>query len=340
MALDLVQLRKKYEKVRRSLPSHLPLTQETYCPRLWSEAFINDRAEVFVCCHMKPYSMGSLHEAPLRELWNGFAARQMRRLSLNKALLCYDRCRLLSEEEHAAQAGPDAGVRAPYEQLTRLKMLMGEFCNIACIMCDQNHDSRRELSVDLLKERVDFTNITDIELQGGEPMTIQSARDTYIWLTEELGKKVNFLTNGTVMPRGWPERLCRGSEWIYVSINGVEQSTFEHVNAGAKLDKIKRNVAKILDAREKIGSKLELVGHFTMVSDNVHEADRFPAFAKELGFDRVDYGFELATVPRWFQEHPEEKARMAKSFAEQLADPPVPINTKRLVMLGLVPPAA
>jgi MoaA/NifB/PqqE/SkfB family radical SAM enzyme len=340
MALNLTQLRRKFEKVRQGLPRHIPLTQSTFCPRLWTDAFINDRGDVYFCCHMQPHTLGNLHHASLEELWNNFKTRQMRRLALTRTLLCYDRCRLLDEQEFAARPGPDTQVQAPYSDLKRIKLLIGELCNIQCIMCDQDHRSKRQLPLELLQNNIDWTHLEDIELQGGEPMAMKNAKDLYVWLTEEKGKKVNFLTNGTLMPEDWAERICRGSNWLYFSINGVEPATFERVNDGAKFDRVRRTIARVLEAREKTGSKIELVGHFTMVEQNVAELDRFPALAKELGLDRVDFGYDMAAVPLWLEQHPDEKARLARSFAELLANPVIPMRTHRLVMLGILPPTA
>ena len=166
-------------------------------------------------------------------------------------------------------------------------------------------------------------------------MAMKSAKAAYIWLTEELGKKVNFLTNGTLMPDEWAERLCRGSTWLYFSVNGVERETYERINAGGRFELVKKNIQKVRETRDRLGSSLVLVGHFTMVPENMHEVNRFPQFGKEVGFDRVEFGYDLATVPRWLTEHPQEKQRLRQSFAETLARPPIEIRTSRLGLLGL-----
>ena len=80
---------------------------------------------------------------------------------------------------------------------------------------------------------------------------------------------------------------------------------------------------------------MELRAHFTMVPENIAEADRFPALAKEIGFDKVEYGYDLGSIPRWLEQNPSEKARLRSSFMEQLAAPEIHIDTKRLDMLGL-----
>ena len=334
MALNLERYRRQLEKTLQRVPRKL-LVEQTYCPRMWSEVFINDHGEVYFCCHTLPFRVGNVYDSTLEELWGGFRARQARRMSLTRTLYCYDRCTLLTAEEHAMLPGPDSSAVPAYSALTRLKILMGELCNLRCSMCDQDHRSKVHLPLELLKRRIDFTHITDIEFQGGEPMAMKSAKEAYVWLTEELGKKVNFLTNGMLMPGDWAERLCRGSSWLYFSINGVEAETYERVNVGGKLDRVLANLGKVREARERLGSKLELVGHFTMVPDNVGEVDRFPAFAKQHGLDRVEFGYDISAIPRWFDEHPEVRERLRQSFAAQLADPPLPIDTNRLARLGL-----
>jgi pyruvate-formate lyase-activating enzyme len=315
--------------------SNLLRGQSTFCPRLWSEAFIDDKANVFFCCHSQPYAIGNLQDAPLSELWHGLAAKQARQMSLHRGLACFAGCTLLDERERAMEM-PSGPASAPaYSELKRVKIMMGELCNIACIMCHQDHRSRRQLSTALLRERVDFSNIDRIELFGGEPMALANAKETYVWLTEELGKKVNFLTNGTLMPEGWAERIARGSDWIYFSLNGVSADAFERVNFGAKQERVLRNVERVREARDRLGTPLEIVAHFTMVPENVEEVDLFPDFAKRIGADRADFGFDVA-VPAWLERHPEVKQRLKSSFARLMLDPPLPMSTHRLTMVGLI----
>jgi MoaA/NifB/PqqE/SkfB family radical SAM enzyme len=335
MDLNIDRHLQQLEILKQRIP-RAPFQKGTFCVRLWQEAFITDDADVYPCCHKLPWKLGNLHDANLEELWNGTRIKGARHMSLHRSLYCHERCTLLDEAERAVQPTEEDKGFAQYRRLRRVKILFGELCNIACIMCDQDHRSKKQLSVDLLREKIDWTHIEEIEFQGGEPLAMKNAKEAYRWLTEEMGKKVNFLTNGTLITDEWAERIVKGSTWLYFSINGATTETFEKVNYGGKLDKITRNLGRVLEARERLGSDIDLVGHYTMVKENVAEVDQFPALAAKMGFDRVEFGFDMSAIPKFLKDNPDERERLRRRFAELMADPPIAIRPHRLKYLGLV----
>ncbi len=323
------------EIFKQRIPWNL-FRQPTFCTRLWQEAFITDNGDVYPCCHNLPWKYGNLHKSSLKEIWNNKRIHGARLLSLNHGLYCREKCTLLDETERSAVATSKEKGQVEYRKLRRIKILFGQLCNLECIMCNQNHLSNKQLSFDLLRDKVDWTHLEDIEFQGGEPLAMKECKNAYLWLTEEMGKKVNFLTNGTLITDKWAERIVKGSTWLYFSINGATRETFERVNHGAKLDKITQNLGRVLNARARANSEIALVGHFTMVKDNISEVDQFPALAAKMGFDRVEFGFDMSTIPKWMRDNPEEKTRLRESFSALMEDPPVPIRIHRLKYLGLV----
>jgi len=167
-------------------------------------------------------------------------------------------------------------------------------------------------------------------------MAMKGCKEAYRWLTEEMGKKVNFLTNGTLITDEWAKRIVNGSTWLYFSINGATKETFERVNRGGNLDQITRNLGRMLTARECYDSDIDLVGHYTIVEENIGEADKFPALAAKMGFDRVEFGFDMSAIPKWLLDNPDEKARLCESFGALMENSPVPIRSHRLKYLGLI----
>ncbi|WP_419909555.1 radical SAM protein [Hoeflea sp.] len=307
----------------------------TFCPRLWSSAFIVENGDVYGCCHYQPYKLGNIHQKSLKDIWNDASVQRARAQSLNGKLACYAHCNLLDEAARKARPTADQGLATPYDNLRRLKILFGELCNIACIMCWQDHKARHQLSLDVIKQRVDFTNIDKIEFQGGEPLAIKECKNAYLWLTEEMGKKVNFLTNGTLVSEAWAERICKGSKWLHISFNGARQKTVERVNSGVKYQKVLQSVERLLEARQRLKSKVRLVGHFTIVPENVREIAHFPEFCAELGLDGVEYGYDRDTVPKWIRENAREVDDIRRAVKDIVSRPPLDINTNRLIHLGI-----
>ncbi len=328
--------RRQVERAAQRAPRTIPFTMPTFCPRLFSEAFVSDAGHVFTCCHFAPFGMGSLAEKNLGEIWNGPTMRAARAMSMHRTLHCHERCTLLDEKERAWVPAPDDGTSMPYGRLRRLKLLMGELCNIACVMCDQDHSSRRQLPLDLLRRRIDWGPIDDIEFQGGEPLAMNEARKAYLYLTEQMGKKVNFLTNGTIMSVEWAERIARGSSWLYFSINGVDPRTHERISRGSRMSRVLRSIDRVRDARSRLSSPLVLVAHFTMVPGNISEAPGFPALGARLGFDRVEFGYDISAVPHFLRTHPAEASGLRRRLSEAIEASPIPVATHRLRYLGLM----
>ena len=307
----------------------------TFCPRLWSSAFIVENGDVYACCHYQPFKVGNIHKQTLEQIWNDRFMQEARTQSLNGDLGCYASCNLLDEAARNARPNVRHTLTTPYANLRRLKILFGELCNIACIMCWQDHRSRLQLSLDVIKQQVDFTHIDKIEFQGGEPLAIKECKNAYVWLTEDMGKKVNFLTNGTLISDAWAERICLGSEWLHISFNGARQQTVEQVNAGVKYQKVLQSVERLLEARRRHHSDITLIGHFTIVPENIREVAQFPAFCAELGLDGAEYGYDRDTVPKWIRENPDAADEIRREAAAVLRAPPLDINNNRLQHLGL-----
>ena len=97
----------------------------SFCPRLWEEVYIDEKGNVFACCHNKPAAAGSIYENPLRELFDNEIARTYRKRSLEGRLRCYRGCNLLSREERSRTPWPGISDSIEYDHLRRLKILFG-----------------------------------------------------------------------------------------------------------------------------------------------------------------------------------------------------------------------
>jgi sulfatase maturation enzyme AslB (radical SAM superfamily) len=321
---------------RKRLPTQLPFSSNTFCHRLWDRVFIDQHASVYTCCrHMPLPSFGNLNKSTLRSCWNSLSARAWRWSTARGGLPCFDHCHLLSREELAVQY--DEAVHTaevPYEQLRRVTMLFGELCNVACTMCDQDHLSKVSLSLDLLQRQVEWDSIDEVVLQGGEPLAMKECKSTYIYLTEQLGKKVNFMTNGLLINDEWAERLAKHASEVPISLNAVQQSTYEGIMVGAKWPRMLAAVERLRAAKERLGSPMRMRAHMTIVRENIREIPDFVPFAKQLGFDRVDYGCDNL-VPSYLTKHPELFDDVKARLPAALATSGVEIDTKMLESLGL-----
>lgn len=283
----------------------------TYCKELWESITINKNGDVFVCCHCKPQKIGNIHEVKLDQLVNCDKLMSLRQKSLDGTLGCYRECNLLDSEKT-----PPCGLalEIDYSDLKVLHISFGEKCNIHCIMCDHPSGHNRnpiELDHNTLIENIDVSPFKEIIIQGGEPLCIQSCLD-YMNYLETMNKKYILLTNGLLINRSMSEKLAKNASVISISINGTTKDVHENVNRGSDFDKVMHNISKLVEAREKFNTNMSINGRMTLVTQNLHETPLFIKKFEEMGFDTINFGYDLSSVPSYLEEN--------KFFFENLRD--------------------
>ena len=312
------------------------MARSTWCPRLWHEVYIDQNGRVYSCCHNRPAVLGSIREQPLTDIVNAPAIRHHRRRSLRGRLGCYRHCTLLSSTERAAEPPPGLGDGIAYADLERLKVLIGEGCNIDCLMCWQDSASREVINLDSLIGNVDLSPFRGVEIQGGEPLFIPEAK-TYFEHVAARGVPISLLTNGTIMTPEWADRIARHSEFIYISLNAATPETHELVNRGSEWSRVMKSLERLRSARKAAGSQLEIRAHMTIVRQNIHEVPDFISSFGDLGFDAADFGFDLRLLP-WLTLRPRLRRRLRVDIAAAIAGlaDPDRLDTTRLERLRLI----
>lgn len=283
----------------------------TYCKELWENITIDKNGDVFVCCHCKPQKIGNIHEGKLEQLVNCDKLISLRQQSLDGTLGCYRECNLLDSEKRPPC---DLALKIDYSDLKVLHISFGEKCNIRCIMCDHPSGHNRnpiELDHTALIENIDVSPFKEIIIQGGEPLCIQSCLD-YMDFLEMMNKKYILLTNGLLINRSMSEKLAKNASIISISINGATKAVHENVNRGSDFDKVMHNISKLVEAREKFNTNMSINGRMTLVTQNLHEIPLFIKKFEEMGFDTINFGYDLSSVPSYLEEN--------KSFFENLRD--------------------
>ncbi len=224
--------------------------KNTYCHFLWEEDFINDKGNVYACCHQKPGILGNIYKNTLEEILNFPRIKKFRYLSIHGKLRCHKNCTLLGEHKFE---DPRREIEFKYKMLTGLKILFGEGCNINFVMCWQNSKKKRELDPEILIKNIDLSPIKQIDLQGGEPLYLKSARKYFDHCISQK-KQVSFLTNGTIMSENWAEKIAQYSRAISISLNAATKVTHEQINLGSKWETVLDNIQLLRKAKNKIDS--------------------------------------------------------------------------------------
>jgi len=287
--------------------------KNTYCPRLWDEIFINQKGNVFSCCDEKPKVIGNIYKDKLISICNNEKIQKLREKSLRGQLSCFRNCTLLKKEEMLLQYSTHL---INYNDLRRLKIEFGEACNINCIMCWQNHRSKEVLNYDIFIENVDILPFESIEIQGGEPFCIQSAKKFFDYAALK-NKKVSFLTNGTLINPEWARKIAIYSLFVCFSLNAATKNSHESINVGSKWEEVLKNINNIRDAREKCQTQVKIIGHMTIIPENFEDIPVFIKKFREIGFDYIHFGYDME-VPNYLRRHPSIKKSIRFKIKETI----------------------
>jgi radical SAM protein with 4Fe4S-binding SPASM domain len=295
----------------------LEIKRNTFCHRLWTHATIDESGDVYSCWLKKPQKLGNIHESSLREILNGDTAKQLRKKSLHGTLPCYASCVF----DHISK--DSATYDSPtieYANMDKLRVLFSYSCNMRCIMCKQDHLSKNSLDYNTLVDNVDISPFKKIELLGGEPLFIESAKKFFVHAANNK-KKVSFLTNGMLIDHHWAKMIALNSAFVHISLNAATKATHEMINKGSNWEKVLANVKRIRYYKKKFGSDVTIMGHMTLIIENLGEITKFIEKFKIFGFDTIEFGYDNR-VPVYLSLYPEKKEALKKAISDCLNKSP------------------
>jgi radical SAM protein with 4Fe4S-binding SPASM domain len=308
------------------------MTERKRCTWVHDTLYIKENGDVFPCCHLQPGNIGNIYKTSLKAIYNDERVKAFRQQEIDGTLKCMKTCNL-------PQVSPvEPALEHDYDQdLKRLMLSFGEKCNIRCIMCSQNHDSRVELTDEVILNNIEIPKSRPtVTLLGGEPLVLKSAKQ-FIDHWAGHGAKMALLTNGTALSEEMARKIAANFSFISFSLNAATQEIHEIVNAGSRFDKVIRNVGRMIEAKKELKTKVVIVGHMTIVVENVHEIPEFIRKKDEFGFEFINFGYDKK-VPFYLSDNPEMKEELIRGIQVELArtSNPARIDLHRLRLLGLI----
>lgn len=310
------------------------MTDRKRCAWVHDSLYIKENGDVFPCCHLQPDVAGNIYKNSLRDIYGGERLKEFRRQELDGTLACMKTCNL------PQSSTVEPAVDHEYDKdLKRVMVSFGEKCNIRCIMCSQNHDSRIEITEEIILKNIEIPKSEPtVTLLGGEPLILKSAK-RFIDHWAGHGAKMAILTNGTALSEEMARKVALSCRIISFSLNAATKEIHEIVNAGSRFDKVVRNIQRMIEAKRETKSKVIIMGHMTIVVENVHEIPEFIRKMDEFGFEVINFGYD-SKVPPHLAQNPEVKAELVRAIRVELARTrsPARIDLHRLRLLGVVPP--
>ena len=246
-----------------------PTDLSTYCPELWSRAYISQQNNQFAykpCCYFRPSNNDVLTD--FTSIYNDLNQKhqtiRIESLQGKKDIGCSYCYNLEQSLESSPRINAVEKYGTDVTLISHLDLNLGTLCNLSCAICGPFNSSswvpiaeRGWNSVDPVfkykaknRQVIDdpqlFLQLKTIQLQGGEIFL----EDGYQTFFENLGKyrtyenlEVMIFTNGTVKPSyEFVNILNRCKEVrIFFSVDDVKER-FEYQRRGAKWDEVINNI--------------------------------------------------------------------------------------------------
>jgi len=284
------------------------------CSWIHDSLMINPRGEVSACCRQQPGVLGNIYENTLEEIFNGDRIKRFRRQEIEGTLHCVKGCNLTQRPQVPEHVDGDY-----HTGLANLLIEFGEFCNVRCVMCVQDHDSRVELDAEKLIQNIEIPKSCGrVWLYGGEPLVLKSAKRFFDHCAAS-GTKASFITNGTAITEQMAAKIALHCKIVGFSLNAATKEIHETVNVGSQFDRVLRNVRRVIDAKQELNGQVAIMGHMTIVKQNLHEIPLFIGKRAEFGFEYLSFGFDHS-VPGLLAKDPKMKERLASEVRTALAE--------------------
>jgi radical SAM protein with 4Fe4S-binding SPASM domain len=144
---------------------------------------------------------------------------------------------------------------------TALQVEVTSACNLRCAMCLVRYRPpvnklAGAMPLAMLRRLVDdVPGLRQLTLQGlGEPLLAPDLLEM-IGYAKSRGIRVGFNSNATLLGRDRADELvAAGLDWLHVSLDGADASTFEGIREGADFDRVLANLAGLVAAKRAAGS--------------------------------------------------------------------------------------
>ena len=168
-------------------------------------------------------------------------------------------------------------------------------CNLHCPLCvtgcKKMKRPRGYIDMDSFQRFVDRVADRVIYLtlyHQGEPYLHKQFHDMVAYAKQK-GVYVTTSTNAHFISREEAERVVKsGLDSMIISLDGVEQSTYETYRIGGHFDTVIDGIQNLVEAKKRFKSRVPyLLLQFLVMKHNQHELSKIKELSRELGVDRL-----------------------------------------------------
>jgi len=255
---------------------------------------------------------------PINEVRQGTVMQEMRRKMLNGERV--DGCQCYVEEDLGISSMRQDGIRkhgfTTDTIIKKLEIVMDNICNIKCRSCGSPNSHtwyEDEIKIygksfidkkyvkNTLYNDLDLSDLTTVEILGGEPMFSPGTRDFFKFLKEKnIIQNLDILlsTNGTIEPNGIVlQGLIDCAELkLNVSIDGFGHYN-DYIRSGSNWEDIQKNLSfydNLIDLRKNKNTQIQI--HTAISIYNVNQLDLLNDYIDKY-FPRFKKTFQLVQFP-------------------------------------------
>ena len=104
--------------------------------------------------------------------------------------------------------------------------------------------------------------------------------------------EIGSFSNGNILTDQMAENIIKSKvDNFNISTDAATKEVYGQIRIGGKVDKVLENVARLVQTRKRLNSKLPIIGlSMTLMKDNFGDAVKLVEIGKELGVDSVGFG--------------------------------------------------
>ncbi|MDD5657671.1 MAG: radical SAM protein [Elusimicrobia bacterium] len=182
-------------------------------------------------------------------------------------------------------------------------------CNLSCRTCirqtwdEPQGDMSAAVFGKLIESLRRFPHLESVMLGGfGEP-TVHPDIIRIVGELKALKVRVEMVSNGTLlddqMIAGLREsRLDR----LWVSFDGTDGSSFEHVRKGASFEGVFRSLRQLRELNRKVGHQIKVGLAVVVMRDNISDLKGIGKLARQIGADRISVSNVIPYSPEMDQQ--------------------------------------
>lgn len=196
-------------------------------------------------------------------------------------------------------------LRPGIHSLAKVYLEPSSRCNLFCRTCirrtwsEPQGDMAPPVFQKLLEDLRRFPHLSTVMLGGfGEP-TMHPGLLSMVRGLKKLKIRAEMVSNGTLLDERLSAGLLEGGlDRLWISLDGAEDSSFEHIRKGARFKDVVQNLKRLREMNEKSSRRIGIGIAFVLTRKNLSGLKDIGRLAKKVGADRVSISNVIPYSPQ------------------------------------------